>query len=100
MSGWPGHGPLCRYYDQSASHEQAVLSHYFDCVLPLRLLASLPLELRFEVPIEMARAAARIGRLRAFIEDPGTWLPGETTGERELHSARRVLAGRLGLHRD
>lgn len=97
MSGWPGHGPACRYFDPSASHEAAVLSHYRNCVLPLRLLASLPLELRFEVPIEMARTAARIGCLRAFIADPGTWLPGETTGERELGIARRVLAGRLGL---
>jgi len=95
VTGWPGHGPNCKLYDQSAGHEAAVISHVRNCLLPLRLLAELPRELRFEVPIELARDAARIGWVAALAADRPDWLPGETTGERDLARARRVLAGRI-----
>ena len=92
-----GHGPGCKLYDPSAGHEAAVTYHWRNCVLPWRLLAGLPRELRYEVPIEMARAAVRIGWVAALGAADRDYMPGETVSERELHVASKVLAGRIGL---
>lgn len=97
MNGWnPRHDPGCRLYDPSAGPEASVTYHWRNCILPRRLLAELPRELRFEVPVEMARDAARIGWLAVLTAHAGDYLPGETIGEREMAIASRALAGRIG----
>ena len=93
MSG--GHGPACRLYDPFAGHQAAVISHYRDCILPWRMLAQLPPELRFEVPIETVRLAGRIGWTAAFAAGEDR-LPGEAFAERVLARSGRFLAGRIG----
>jgi hypothetical protein len=91
-----GHGPDCRLYDPSAAHQAAVISHWRDCILPVQMLARLPLELRFEVPVETARLAGRIGWLAALAAGEDA-LAGDAFAERVLDRSGRVLAGRIGL---